>query len=940
MKKIVFKIFLATVLSGLMFSCQGEKKEEKNELSVSFEKFTLDNGLDVIFHKDASDPITSVALTFHVGSAREKTGRTGFAHLFEHLLFLESENLGKGGLDELNSRVGGSGANGSTSRDRTNYFQTVPNDALEKMIWAEADKLGFFINTVTDAVLAKEKQVVKNEKRQSVDNRPYGHMNYIIGKSLYPENHPYNWQVIGSLEDLQNATLDDVKEFYKKWYVPNNATLVIAGDFDSAQAKEWVEKYFSEIKRGEEISPLSKNTPVLTETKKIYYEDNFARAPLLRLTWPTVENYHPDSYALDVLAQYLTDGKKAPFYKVIVEEKELAPRVGMFNGTSELTGEFAFTSRVYSGKNLNDVLAAVDEAFLKFESEGITEGDLDKIKIGLETQFYNGLSSVLGKAFQLAQYNIFADDPGFINQDIKNILAVTTDDVMRVYEKYIKGKDHIITSVVPKGEGNLIVENSVLAEVIEEQIIQGAEEEIKIPENSEYERTASSFDRTKEPPYGPAAEVKVPDVWKNTLSNGMNVLGVVNDELPLIQFNLKIKGGLLLDNPEKIGVANLLAELMNKGTKNKTTEELEEAINELGATINISAGNQSIEVFGNTLARNYDQTIALLKEMLLEPRWDEEELSLLKQQTISGIIQSKANPNTIAGNEYNKLVYGENHILSNNISGTENSVSEINMADLKAYYNSNLSPSISNFYIVGAIEEEKVIASLKDIESSWEQKEVNIPEYELPKAIEASKIYFYDVPNAKQSVLRIGHLAMSVNDNEYYPATVMNYILGGGGFASRLTQQLREGKGYTYGIGSGFSGTDIPGTFSIFSQVRSNITLEAIALIKDILEEYPETFSEKDLKTTKGFLLKSNARAFETLGAKLNILENIGDYNWPNDYVKQREDIVRNMTIDEISRLASKYVDPDKMIYVVVGDAATQLERLKDLGFGDPIKLK
>ena len=934
---------LVAILTFLLVisSCKKEQQKEGNDdaLTVTYEKFTLDNGLDVIFHKDNSDPITSVALTFHVGSAREKTGRTGFAHLFEHLLFLESENLGKGGLDKLNSRVGGSGANGSTSRDRTNYFQTVPNDALEKMLWAEADKLGFFINTVTDAVLAKEKQVVKNEKRQSIDNRPYGHTNYVIGKNLYPENHPYNWQVIGSLEDLQNATLQDVKEFYKKWYVPNNATLVVAGDFDTEQAKAWVHKYFDEIKRGDEITRLPKNIPSLTETKKLYYEDNFARLPQLRITWPSVENYHEDSYALDILAEYLTDGKKAPFYKVLVEEKKLAPNVFMFNNTSELSGEYGLSVGAYADKNLNDVQTAINEAFQKFEQEGISQTDLDRIKAGQETSFYNGLSSVLGKAFQLAQYNIFAQDPGFINQDIKNILAVTTEDVMNVYEKYIKGKNYIATSFVPKGQSSLVLEGSKLADVVEEKIVQGAEEEINLTQKTEYEKTPSGFDRSVEPPYGKAPEIKIPEVWKTELENGMNALGIVNDELPLVNFNIKIKGGMLLDNPEKIGTANLLAALMNKGTKNKSTEELEEAINALGAFINISAGQETIEIFGNTLARNYDATMALVKEILLEPRWDEGELELLKQQVESNIIQRKGNPNAIANTKFSELIYGKDHILSNNILGTEASVSQIGMDDLKAYYTANFSPSITNFYIVGDIEKDKVLASLKDIETSWENKEVTFPELKTPDRVGASKVYFYNVPNAKQSVLRIGNLALAETDDEYYPATVMNYILGGGGFASRLTQELREGKGYTYGIGSGFSGTDVPGTFTIFSGVRSNITLEAVALIKEILEKYPDTFSESDMETTKGFLLKSNARAFETLGAKLNVLENIGDYNWDNDYVKNREDVVRNMTIAEIQRLAQKYVNPNGMIYLIVGDAATQMDRLKALGFGDPILL-
>jgi zinc protease len=464
----IFSLFsILLIIAFVVSSCT----QKQPEFSVDYEKITLDNGLEVIFHKDDSDPVTAVALTFHVGSAREIEGRTGFAHLFEHLLFLESENLGKGGLDEMSSRIGGSGANGSTSRDRTNYFQTVPNDALEKMIWAEADKLGYFINTVTEAVLAKEKQVVKNEKRQGVDNQPYGHASYVVDKNLYPEGHPYSWQVIGSLEDLQNATLQDVKDFYNRWYVPNNATLVIAGDFDTEQAKEWVRKYFDEIPRGEEIEPLTDQPVSLDETEKLYYEDNFARLPELRIVWPGVDLYNEDAYALDILTQLLSEGKKAPLYKVLVEEKELTSTVFMRSGNSEIAGEITLITRAYPGTNLNDVESAVSEAFTRFEEDGFTNDDLNRIKAGIETDFYNGLSSVLGKAFQLAQYNIFANDPGYINEDIQKTLAVTKEDVMQVYEEYIKGQPFVATSFVPQGQNKLALENSAPAEVEEEQIV-------------------------------------------------------------------------------------------------------------------------------------------------------------------------------------------------------------------------------------------------------------------------------------------------------------------------------------------------------------------------------------------------------------------------------------------------------------------------------------
>lgn len=929
------KAFLSLSLALILLSCSNQKKED---FTVNYEKFVLDNGLEVIFHKDDSDPVTAVALTFHVGSAREIEGRTGFAHLFEHLLFLESENLGKGGLDKMSSRIGGSGANGSTSRDRTNYFQTVPNDALEKMIWAEADKVGFFINTVTEAVVAKEKQVVKNEKRQSYDNQPYGHANYVVDKNLYPEDHPYNWQVIGSLEDLQAATLDDVKEFYRRWYVPNNATLVIAGDFDFDQAKGWVHKYFDEIPRGEEITPLRDQPAVVTETKKLYYEDNFARLPELRMVWPGVDTYHDDSYALDILTQLLASGKKAPLNQVLIDEKELTSSVNLFSRNSELSGEITLLVRAFPNTDLDDVESAVNEGFARFEKEGFTDADLNRIKAGIETNFYNGLSSVLGKAFNLAQYNIFAGDPGYINEDIKKSLAVTREDVMRVYEQYIKGKNFIATSFVPQGQKELALNGSEPAEVVEEQIVQNAEgESFKLPEETEYKRTPTSFDRTQEPPYGDSPDVKVPNVWKAETSNGIEVHGIENNELPLVQFELKIKSGLLLDEPSKVGTANLMAEVMTRGTANKTPQELEEAIDELGASINIRSGRESISITGNTLARNYSETMALVEEMLLEPRWDETEFDLARQSVLSQIASQSANPNSIATNTYNKLLYGEDNILSYNTIGTTETVESITLDDLKSYYENNLSPTEASYLVVGSVSRSDVIASLSGIENRWKEKEVDFPKLNFPDAPTSSKVYFYDVPDAKQSVIRFGYMAMPETDPDYYPATVMNYILGGGGFASRFTQELREGKGYTYGIGSGFSGSDMPGPFTISSGVRTNVTYESAALVKEILEEYPETFTETDLETTKSFLLKSSARRFETLGAKLNMLENISDYGWSPDYVKDQQQIVKDMTIDRISGLAEKYANPDKMIYLIVGDAKTQMDRLEQLGFGAPI---
>ncbi|SHH36417.1 M16 family metallopeptidase [Winogradskyella jejuensis] len=935
------KSFCLSLLVGLVIiSCKESSTEEaSSELKVDYETFELDNGLKVLFHIDRSDPVVAVSLTAHVGSAREKEGRTGFAHLFEHLLFLESENLGKGGLDKMSARIGGSGANGSTSRDRTNYLQTVPKDALEKMIWAEADKLGYFINTVTEPVLAKEKQVVKNEKRQSVDNRPYGHNQYVIDKNLYPEGHPYSWQVIGSLEDLQNATLQDVKDFFNRWYVPNNVILTIAGDFDKDQAKAWVKKYFDEIPRGEEIPALAKQSAVLDASKHLYYEDNFARAPRLTMAWPGVHQYHEDSYALSVLTQYLSQGKKAPLNKVLVDEEQLTSFVGMGEYNSEISGQIQLSVTAFNQVELNDVAKAIEKGFTLFEENGISEEDLNRIKAGQETNFYSGLSSVLGKGAQLTQYEMFAGDASFITKDVENILAVTPEDVMRVYNTYIKDKNYIATSFVPKGQKNLVLANSELAEVVEEQIVEGAEETFDASIAATYEKTPSSFDRSVEPPYGETPEINVPEVWKENLNSGLKVAGIENDEVPLVQFQLKIKGGILLENTDKIGVSNLMANLLTRGTKNKTPEQLENEIESLGARINAYATEDAVYITGSSLSKHFDATMDLVTEILLEPRWDVKEFELAKQSVKSSIQRQKANPNAIAANEYAKLLYGKDHILANNNQGTETSVEAITIEDLKTYYQTNLTPKLALFNVVGDISKDAVISNLEIINSTWEAKDVTIPTLPEVKAPTKSIVYFYDVPNAKQSQIRFGYPGPKATDDDYYAATVMNYRLGGGGFASQLTQQLREGKGYTYGIRSRFSGDDLTGDFQISSGVRSNVTYESAALIKDILENYAKDFNSTDLEVTKGYTIKSNARAFETLGAKLRMLSNISELGFDDDYAKQREAIVKGLTVEDMKALAGKYLRPDQMIYLVVGDAATQLDKLEQLGFGKPVLL-
>ena len=924
------------IISSCTFKGGEKLASGSQELKVDYEKVTLDNGLDVILHQDKSDPIIAVAILIHAGSNREKPGRTGFAHFFEHMLFQRSENVPQGGFFKNINEWGGT-FNGGTWTDGTVYYEVVPKDALEKVLWMESDRMGFFINSVTKASLEGEKPVVKNEKRQRYDNTPYGHTSAVINKVLYPSNHPYNWLTIGELEDLQNATLEDVKEFYDKYYGPNNATLVLAGDFEKEATVELIKKYFGDVPSRGVDQPMDPRPVKLEETVAIYHEDNFAKLPEIRLTFPTVEQYHEDSWAINALGAILSDGKRAPLYKVIVENRELAADVSASNHSQELAGTFTIRVRANHGVDLDSVKSAIVESLEKFEAEGVNQKDLDRIKAGLETGFYNGISSVLGKAFQLALYNEFAGSPDFVKTDIKNIKAVTTEDVMQIYKKYIKDKPYVISSFVPKGNVELAVEGSAKADVKEEAIVPNTETALidQEPED-QFEKTPSAFDRSVEPPFGEAPLLNPPTIWKSSLTNGMEVYGIEATELPLVNFSIRIPGGHLVDDPTKIGVAYMITDLLMEGTKNKTPEELQDAIGQLGANINMFTSDEYITISANTLSRNYQQTLDLVKEILLEPRWDKEEFDRIKKKTINSIQQMKANPNSIAKNIFNQKAYGTENILSKPMIGTKKSIESITMADMKSYYNKYFSPSIAKFHIAGNINKNEAIESLTGIEEGWSSKHVETPSYQAAPTVDEPQVYFVDIPNSKQSVIFLGRLTVPSNNKHHFPLEVVNFRLGSGS-GGRLFQVLREEKGYTYGAYSFLANSKGPAPWIASSSVRSNVTLEAMEIFKEVLGKYGETYTEDDLEKTKNSLIKQNTRKFETLFNLLGILHNISTYNLPMDYIDQQQKTLQGMTIEEVKTLIKDYIDLNEMIYVIVGDKATQFERLKVDGVGDPV---
>jgi len=930
------KIFLITIILLFTTNCSNDSQE----LSIDYEKYTLDNGLKVILHKDSSDPLVAISTIVHVGSNREKPGKTGFAHFFEHMAFTASENTPRGANRLLIPTWGGS-RNGGTSFDYTIYYEVVPKDALEKLMWIDSDRLGFMINTVDAETLEGEIQVVKNEKRQRVDNQPYGHSSGIIQKALYPQGHPYSWSVIGELEDLQAATIEDVKEFYNEFYGPSNATVVIAGDIDFDETKQLVERWFGEIKPNENVIEKPKVRLVtLSETKKLYHLDKYAQLPQISLTFPSVEQYSKDSYALNTLGEILSDGRNSVFYKEIIEKQKLAPAANAYNYSAEIAGQFQITVRANPGTPLNGVYDAIIKALENFEENGVSNNDLKRIKAGQETGFYNSISTNLNKARQLGFYNEYAGDPGFVTQDIANILAVTEEDVMRVYNKYIKDQHAVILSVVPQSQPELILDDSEEAFIKEEKVVRGKEKQFDMKygqENKPFIKTETEYDRS-EPALGELPLLTIPTVWTNDLSNGTKLYGIENSELPLVQFYLRIDGGQLLDKEGKKGTASLVANLMNEGTKTKTPAELEEAVDLLGSSISISAGLESISISGNSLSRNLEKTLNLVNEILTEPRWDNEAFEIAKTRRLASIQQVKGNPQSLAFNALNKRLYGDNHPSATPLGGTAASVESITMSDLKNYFNANISPQVAHFHIVGDINEKEAMDVLSNFNKKWNGDTVEIPTIAMVDAPSKPVVYFIDIPDAKQSAITVGTLTIPGTDPLLYPLDVTNNRLGGG-MEARLMRTLRLEKGYTYGAGSFLRPNKFQTPFYAYSQVRTNVTLESLEIFRDLITNYASTYFQDDLDVTRNKLIKSNALRFETLGSLINMLDNISKYNLPVNYIAIQQDVLTEMTVENVQQLANDYLNGENMIYVVAGDAKTQLELIKNLGFGEPVLL-
>ncbi len=544
-------------------------KNSSNTVSIPYEKYTLENGLTVILHEDHSDPLVHVDVTYHVGSAREDVGKSGFAHFFEHMMFQGSKHV----ADEQHFKViteSGGNLNGTTNTDRTNYFETVPANQLEKVLWLESDRMGYLLEAVDQTKFENQRETVKNERAQRVDNQPYGLRYELNGEALYPEGHPYSWMTIGYVEDLDRVNVNDLKAFFKRWYGPNNAVLTIGGDIDVAKTKAWIKKYFGEIPAGPAVEEPEPQPVTLTETRYMTLEDK-VHLPLLQITYPTVYGRHEDEAPLDVLADILGGGKTSLFYKNLVKEG-MAVQAVVSHPCRELACEFQLLALANPAKitSLSTLQEVLNQTLKEFETRGVTADDLARTKGQIEARTVFGLQSVSGKVSALAANETFYQTPDLIAEDIERYNAVTADDVMRVYNKYIKDANSVVLSVVPKGQ----VQLAAAEQTFERPVRNIHVETVDVAGEEAFTSAPSSFDRSVMPKAGDAPVVEVPDYWEAELANGIKILGVTSTETPTVTLTLGMDGGMLLDSEGKAGTAYLTALLMNETTKHYSNEAL------------------------------------------------------------------------------------------------------------------------------------------------------------------------------------------------------------------------------------------------------------------------------------------------------------------------------------------------------------------------------
>lgn len=868
-------------------------------LNVAFEKYTLSNGLDVILHEDHSTPVVAVNVWYHVGSQNESPGRTGFAHLFEHVMFEGSKHHNREYFEPL--QEAGANINGSTSTDRTNYYENVPSNYLELALWLESDRMGFLLDALDERKLDVQRDVVKNERRQSYENRPYGMVGMEIRKALFPPNHPYSWMTIGSQEDLNAASLDDVKDFFRRFYSPNNASLAIAGDIDPEQTKQLVEKYFGELPPAPPVPRLQRWTPYLDHEVRVALKD---RVQLERVffAWVGPPRFDPDEAPLDIMISVLAEGRASRMHRSLVYEKQIAREVGAYFAAMEIAGEIRIDATVAPGASLQDVEQALMDEIARIKDEPPTEEELQRAVNRLESYYVRQLESVGGfggRADLLNYFNVLTGDPGNLNTDFDRYTKVQPEDVSRVARQYLT-------------EGRVRL------------VVRPKEDTKPLP---------ITIDRTVQPAAAPTPAFQPPVPRRLTLSNGIELVAIEKRTIPTVAAGVYFPGGGVTDPDDKPGLNAFAGRLLVEGTKTRSSTQIAEESEFIAARPNVGTDRENVIVSTEALTRHWPKALELIADVVQNPVFPENEVERVRKERLTDLRRLKDDPNAIADRVENGLLYGRDTPNGHPIGGREDSVSVFSRDEILTQHERQYLSTRPTVMVVGDISIEELAKQLEAAFAGWKADApppVPVVDIEMPSS---STIYLVDKPGAAQSVIRAGHISVPRPHPDYFPLVIMNFAFGGQ-FTSRLNMNLREDKGYTYGYRSRFDWRKSRSNFSAGGAVQTAVTKESII---ETLKEYSELqgvrpLTEEEFEKARNGIIRGFPPTFETPGQVLRRLVDLVHFDLPDDYFTTQIARLEAVTLDDVHRVAKEYIHPDRLNIVVVGDREVIEPGLQELG--------
>ena len=918
-----------------------EKVDAKpGKLIVPYQKFQYPNGLTLMVSEDHSDPVTHLNVTYHVGSARETRGKSGFAHFFEHMLFQGSKHIADEEHFKIIKNYGGD-VNGNTTRDRTVYIETFPSNFTETALWMEADRMGFFLEAFTNKKFEIQRSTVKNEKAERYD-APYGFLMEVKDQELYPKEHPYSWSTIGFVDDLDRADSNDLKNFFLRWYSPNNACIIVSGDVNTSEVVAWVDKFFGAIQRGPEVKKQAVPRVKLLENKVATYPDANAYVPLIYSTFVGVPVGHADEAALDVLTYLMGGTRSSTLYKKFVDAEWALQADASNNPLSsinhELAGEISFTVVGYPYSDVPRLQKMMKSAIDSFGIIGFSDEDLDRAKTNILSNYSSGLEDVSTKANYLSSFWYLdaknADGSSYnLEDDASRYRNLTKADIMRVYNMYLKNKFSSTVIITP----------SQVAEGEEKPKYQSVNPNAGFTSalaDAEYKGLSprpvkDNFDRSVRPQPKEITSAKSPKVAKKVLDNGLEIWSTYFDETPRVIVQLNIEGGRLLEDGKvyPAGTAEMTASAMNTGTSTKTPEDLEKEFEKLGINIGFGGGSTGTSITLSCEKDKLDAAIVLLQEMMFKPRWDESEFKKAKKQVKEGAKSSLTNRGTGASNAYRRLMNGENALGTALLSDDYDKVS---MENCKAYYAANYVPNLTKMVVVGPVSEDEIYTKFAFL-NSWQKKSVTITTPVAATKMGTPQIFGVKYNDAEQSDIFLGFKSQPYDyAGKFFQNNIMNFALAGN-FNSRLNLNIREDKAWTYGIRGGYSPAykDMPGTYTISAGVKARATDSAIIEIVDELVRYKNGgITDEEFNFTKSALIASESLEYESIGQKAGYILQMANRNLPMDYADQQLKVLQSITKEQINTLAKEEMNLENLTVVVAGDIIDLQPKLDALGMG------